>query len=184
MKSMVLLCFLCCLVVCVRGQTNYLMASFDSAMDMKAYYDHEVNAFREELTKQTSDMGHYFTEKISLSLAEASTPAQGAAIQACAVVNQYDCGNAIDYMDYYIRTADRAGNRLHSSVIEQLSQHNIKEYDLEIFYYNHNTRMAKAFEDLWYVYSDNMFYAMITVIMEFFYIQDDLVDCLDAALLV
>lgn len=180
MKSLLLLCALACLAATsVRSQTtNYIMEAYNSAVLMKSYYDEEVEYFREMLTYEADDMGYYFTDLVAQGIALVDTAAQGAAIQECGFRAADLSQENIEFMEYYINAAERAANDLHTTVLLQLRNMNIKEYDLELFYYYHSYTMDDAYYDLWYWYSDNMFYSWLIVYIEFFYVNEELYDCI------
>lgn len=179
MKSFVLLLgvLACWSVASVHGQTgNYLMLSYDSAMVMKSYYDEEVDYFRNYATWEAEDMG-YFTDLALDAVDEATTAEQGASIQTCVAAAARESQFNINFQDRYLVETSQAAVRLHSTVMQQLSFMNLKEYDLELFYYYHNYIMEGAYEDLWYFYAENLFYSWLMVYLDWYYVYDDLYYC-------
>lgn len=169
----------CWSVASVNGQTtNYLLASYDSAMFLKYYYDYEVQSFRQYATWEAEDMGYYFTEIAAGGIGLATSAGHGAGIRSCISVAVRECQFNINFMDRYIVETEHAANDLHKSVMDQLVKINIKEYDLELFYYYHNYVMEDAYQALWYVFWDNMFYSYYWVYIDFFYNYEFLYTCI------
>lgn len=183
MNFRVLCLVLACFVgTAVRGQANnYLLFAYNAAVAMKAEYLAEIEYWSEALTVEADDMGYYYTNLVAEGLERATTEAQGAAISRCANQTVYYCELNINYLSNEIRAAGDAAVELHNSVNLQLREMNIKEYDLELFYYYHSYKMQEAYEALWGLdgFSDRMFYEWIWVLIDFFYNYDDLYYCID-----
>lgn len=169
------------LAIQVSAQTehgNYLLASYNEAMLIKSYYDEEVQYYREYLTYESEDMGVIFTDMVADAVAVASNPVQGERIGQCGFVTAYLGRNNIVDFERYINIAQNVGNGLHMTVLGQLRNQNIKEYDLELFYYYHSYIMQEAYDDLWYVHTYNMLYAWLDMLFDFFDLHDALDNCL------
>lgn len=166
----------------VHGQTNYLLASFEAAMELQEEYVNEIDYWRDWLTIEADDMGYYFTDMVAQGIELSSSAAQGAAIGECGrTAHNYSRAN-INYMADTMRDTEIAGNSLHVSVMLQLSNMNIKEADLELFYYYHGYAMDEAYYNLWNDYADRMFFAWIYVLFDFYYVYDILFYCVSDAL--
>lgn len=184
MKSLLLFCVFTSLATSsVHSQTtNYILASYDSAMQIKSLYDEQAEYFREYLTSEAEDMGRYFTNMVARGISIAETSTQGEAIQDCVAWAAEECRYNIMFMEYYINAAEEASNHLHLTVFDQLRSMNIKEYDLELFYYYHSYAMDQAYNDLWYWYSNNMIYSSMVISTEYLNIYDQLFECITGVL--
>lgn len=182
----VLLCLLGFLAVAtfpVRGQTtNYIVESHKSAMLVNLYFEEEVEYWRMWLTIEAYDMGFFFTDLIAQAAALAQNPTHGAGIASCAAVAHFDSTININYLDRAILLVEKDGRALHSSVFELLRGVNIKEADLELFYYQHNYVVQEFYDRLWEEHFDNLFYSWLVVLLDFYYVYDELFYCLDDVL--
>lgn len=166
-----------------EGQTgNYLLAAFDSAMEVKAEYISEADFFRERLTWQADDFGYYFTTRMRYALAQATTPAQGAALRECAAVAAATCQESINRFDDSLQALHADANQLHSSVHEQLMDTNIKAEDLELFYYYHSYRMEAARDRLFDVHIMELGNRWADMWFLYFDISEALDECISLAL--
>lgn len=182
MNYRVVFLIVACFSAAVRGQANnYLLSAYESSLAMKAEYVEEIEYWSQWLTIEADDMGYYFTDLVADGLQLATTEAQGAAISRCANQTVHYCELNINYMSEEIRKSAIAAVNLQNSVFLQLREMNIKQYDLELFYYFHDYRIQEAYEALWGDdgFSDRMFYEWIWVLIDFYYNYDDLYYCID-----
>lgn len=182
MKFLVGFVVLACYAACfVQGQTyNYILRSYESALGIKAYYDEEIWYSREWLNIEAEDIGYFFTDVVADALERSPNEAQGAAITICANTTATISHWNIEYVADELRAVERVSIDLHNSVYSLLRDMNIKEYDLELFYYNHEIRMQEAYQALWYYggYSDRLFYALEFIYEEWFINLYALYDCI------
>ena len=175
----ILLCAVACLSPGVRG--NYLMASYDAAMEMKEEADGDIEYWRWRLTNEAEDIDSYFLDVIIFGIENANTTAQGAAVGRCAAAAEARGRQNIINMDEVILEAEEASNDLHFTVFGLLRTFNIKEQDPELFYYYHNYVMEEAYGLLLYNYYQ-MSYAYSDVFNDWFDHFYDLYDCVYEAL--
>lgn len=181
MKAIVVIfSLLAALAACVRGH-NYLLASYEEALEVHSFYEGEVDYFRNWLSIDAEDLG-YFANVIADGIYAATTETQGQGIARCAARTEANSGAAIWYLNNYIVQTARASNELHMTVIRQLTTWNIKSYDPELFYYSHSELMYDAIDDLYYVHFSNMFRAWLEIAVTYYEIYEDLADCINAAL--
>lgn len=183
MKS---LCIGVVLILCVvmsQAQIgNYLLEAYNSAMEVKATYEEEVAFFRERLTWQADDFGYYFTSRIRNALNENTTPAQGAALQQCAATAAVQSQESINRFKESLLSLQEDANKLQSSVYEQLMETNIKEEDLELFYYYHNYRLDAARDRLFEVHINDLGNRWMEMWFEYFTISEAMDECIAVAL--
>ena len=180
MKQILLLLSLVAGLAVVQGQSgNIFLDSFDSAMTVKELYDEETDYFRQYLTYEAEDLGN-FADFVAYALELSSTPAHGAGIQQCAEEAHYYATINVEFFNYYILEAEEAARDLQFTVMGLIRDKNIKEDlpQIDLFYYYHDYIVQEAYEDLYYYYGDNMFYAWLIVYLEWFYIYDELDYCM------
>ena len=173
-----LVILLCAVLTCVSG--NYLMASYDAAVEMKKEADYDIEEWRWWLTIEARDIDQYFIEIVFEGIANATTAGQGAVIARCTAAAAERGHHNVIYMDEVIMEAQESSNDLHWTVFDLLRTTNIKEQDLELFYYYHSYVMAEAY-DLLYWHYYQMFDAWLEVLWDFFDNQYDLYECIDGA---
>lgn len=163
----------------VRAQSNnYLLRAYDSALEMKALYDDEIEYWREFLTGEAGDVGYYFTDIVTRALDRFPNEVQGAGITRCTnTTATYSRANINSMADELLAT-EVAAVILQNSVTLLLTEMNIKEYDLELFYYYHSLKMQEAYEKLIYEYVERMSDAWLHLFMELGYHYDQLQYCI------
>lgn len=157
---------------------NYLTSAHISAMQIKGYYDSEVQQYRKYLTTENEDSAYFFTNLVTNTMSAAKTAKQGAGIASCALMAAYESDYNVAFMNSYIVDADRAANALHNSVLNQLTWNNIKSEGGKAFFEQHTMQMAVAYAQLYTHYSNNMFYAWMLIYLDFYYVYDKLDYCL------
>lgn len=188
MKSVVkdlllsVLAFISVVTACNGQETNGLLAAHNSAIQLKLYYDEEVNYWREYVTIEAFDMGEFFGIVVGDGIDQATRATQGAAIQTCAAVAAEESRILILSMDHYVIAMDRDGNNLHSSVLKQLGQTNVLRSASDEFYEYHNLAMEAAFNKLWTYHFLNVFFAWLNAVVEFYIIHEELSSCIEDAI--
>lgn len=170
------------LVVVHAQSTNYLLASHNASLTVLNYYHQEIALWREFLTGEGNDMGVIYTNLTAEAMQLATTAAQGAGISDCAALAGGDSRYNIIYMDNAILHMETDAYGLHSTVLDLLMDFNIKDADLEIFYYVHGYVAEQYYEKLFNYHMENVFNASWYILLDFFYIYNDLTECLNAVL--
>lgn len=137
----------------VHGQANnYLLSAYESALELKAAYHQQIMSWRDWLTIEAGDVGFYFTNIVARALDRSPNEVQGAGITSCVNTTVTYSRININNMDDELRATQEAAVNLHNSVMLQLLEMNIKENDLEMFYYYHSLKMQEAYDQLWNEY--------------------------------
>lgn len=133
----------------INAQTgNYLINSYDAAMELKLLYENEVTFYRGYLTSEAEDMGHYYTNLMAMALDVATTEEEGAALQSCVTRTAASADkNMIEY-DYMLRHFEQVTRELHLSIFKILMDTNIKQEGAHLVYYYHDLYMEKMHEAL------------------------------------
>lgn len=187
MKSITVLSVLSVLVIAVlssvNGQTgDYLWDAFNSSSAMRTEYYYEVDYWSTWLTIEMDDVGEVFTDLVVEAVERSTNAAQGDAIARCSLDVADRSKENYNYMADTIRRTKEAANALHLSVLQQFIELNIKEYDLELFYYYHSYIISNAYYALHNDYSMAMMMAWLEVFEDFFYLHEQLEDCIAEAL--
>lgn len=182
-RSISSLCLLLLLAVSSNGQTtNYLMNAYDSAMDLHHTFEMYVENYQKSLAVEISDFGLYFTDAMTAAIARASTAAQGSALQSCAATATEKTHTAIDLFLAPLENLQEVSTRLHQSVWQQLIETNLKEEDVELFYYYHNYRVQDAYNNLYDVLLEDLYNELYSLWAKYFTILAEMEDCIDLAL--
>ena len=176
-RLLLLAVFGCCLYPTVTG--NYLLDSYEAAVQMKQLYENDIEYWREWLTIEAQDMDFFFIELVFIGINRATAPEHGYGIAKCTAEAAETSRNNIIYMDEVMIEVQDIANTLHLTVFDLLSTTNIKEQDLELFYYYHSYVMEETEWNLWFLYYE-MYDAWLAVLMDFFDVRDRLFLCIDA----
>lgn len=161
-----------------KGQTvNYLIDALEASNELREKYSIQVHYWRGMLSDESEDVGFLFTDLAADLIALSSTAAQGAIIAECFKTATYNSKRSMEALGDTITRTEEAANVLHLSVIKQLSELNVKEHDMEIFYYYHSNIINNAHYELWNVHEEAMFLAWFKLNSDFFYNSNLLYNC-------
>lgn len=136
-------------LTCVNGQTgNYILESYNAAVELKLLYEVEVDRYRGFLTLEAWDMGRVFGNYMADWIALAENENQGEALRRCAEIAADGSQANIDLFADRLVDLQRDSDDLHLSVFRQLMDWNIKSEEYSLFYYYHSQRMDEGLERL------------------------------------
>lgn len=182
MKFIGVLCGLLAIASVKAQSGNLLEYAYDLSMLMLADYDYEVNWYRDALTRETYDMGYYFTAEMAEAARVAVTDYQGEGLEQCALNAVESCEVNILWFDDQLRDLEYDARTLHMSVFKILAETNIKRYGAEEAYYKHELYINEMYAKL--IDHDNrLWYAYIEMFFRFFDVLDELEYCIEAVLL-
>lgn len=177
------------LIVVLYGATaqaqsmNYLLASYDHAIEMHNQYEQYVENFRKSLNVEAADFGLYFTEAVASAIERSAQDVyHGTAIQSCAGVAALASRDAINRFDEALLPIQQQAFDIHFTVIRQLMETNIKENDLELFYYYHNYRMDELYNHLYDELLPSLYDDLYELWDEYFVILGQMETCLESAI--
>lgn len=135
-------------ITCVGAQTtgNYILESYNAAMELKTLYENEVLFYRSMLTAEAWDMGRVFGDNMATWIGRADNENQGEALRRCAEITAVRCQSNIDLFADRILDLQRDSEELDLSVFRQLMDMNIKSEEYSLFYYHHSLRMEERLE--------------------------------------
>lgn len=164
--------------------TNYISAAYDSAVEMHNMYEQYVEFFRKSLNVEAADFGLYFTDAMADAIARAdpTSVTHGAALQSCAGVAARRSRTSIELFDEAVVSLQAESTRIHLTVVQQLLNTNVKENDLELFYYYHSHRMTALQDRLQDELLPRMYDDLSVLWADYFIILGDMEDCIEAVL--
>lgn len=168
---------------CVTGQSeNYLLHAYDSAIEMHQQFEQYVDSFRASLNVEAADFGLYFTDALATAIGEASTEAEGTSLQSCAAVAAEKTRTAIELFIEPLEELQAESITLHQSVFQQLIETNVKEIDMELFYYYHNYRMEDSYNRLYGFLLVRLYDDLYSLWDKYFVILEEMEECIEVAL--
>lgn len=165
----------------VDAQTNnYVLVAYDSALDLHRTFEQYVEDFRKSLNVEASDFGLYFTDAMANAIARADSFNHGAALQSCAGVAAQQSREAISRFDEPLIRLQDESVRIHLTVYQELIDTNIKESDLELFYYYHSYKIADLYANLYDELLEVLYTDLYALWAEYFVILGDMENCIAA----
>lgn len=138
--------FLACFVS-IRSQ-NILIQALDSAMAMKSNFDSNAAFYRTYVNYEKESLSWKLAEAVAQAQERATTAAQGAIIQNCAVTSSYYAtGLATPVLDH-LYTIEDAALIYYRIVLDELTRLNVFNKDFEIFYSQFTERLNESYRRL------------------------------------
>lgn len=123
---------------------NFLLVAQKAAMEQNHHFKTFMKAYREYLSVEGKYIGLIITQEMYPFIDNATTEAEGRALQRCAEVASTDAWPPMMVLDEDVVKVQKKSNKMHETVIELLCTTNIMTTAADEFLEQHNRLLAEA----------------------------------------